>query len=95
MSDQDQYLRAVRQRLTRDDLRVFTYLRTKDCRPFWELVAPDTGTTVMYNEQATSIWSFFRPASAVERMTAMETWWIEVLRSPTGWQFEENWRWRP
>jgi hypothetical protein len=90
-----EYLEALRAHLARADLRVFTYLRTKDRTPIWELVAPDTGTTVMYHEERSSLWSFFRPVDVGARMANAETWWVEAIRTPTGWRFEERWRWRP
>lgn len=88
------YLHALREHLAHDHLRLFTYLRAKDRVPFWELVAPDTGTTLVYNEAGRSIWSFLQPKNADARMRAFETDWIEVVRTPEGWRFLEDWRWR-
>ena len=91
---EDEYLRALREHLRREDLRVFTYLRPRGHVPFWELVASDTGTTVVYNSKRKQIWSFFQPKDADGRMRYAETAWIEVIRLVDGWEFEESWRWR-
>ena len=74
----DAYQAASRRFLGRDDLRVFSYLRPKDNTAMWELVAPDNGTTVMYNESRKAILSFLRPDDAAARMEAAQGWWIEL-----------------
>jgi hypothetical protein len=89
-----EYLRVLQAHRARRDLRVFTYLRTKDRAPTWELIAPDDGTSAMYHEERRSLWSFFRPIDPDARMISMETWWIEAIRSAAGWHFEERWRWK-
>ena len=89
----EEYLQASREHLRRRDLRIFTYLRPAGRVPFWELMAPDIGTTVMYNEQRRQIWSFFRPEDAAARMAAVQAGWIEVVRTATGWDFREHWQW--
>ncbi len=90
----DEYVRALRAHLARADLRIFTYLRSSDRAPIWELVAPEDGTTAMDHEERGSLWSFFRPLDPDPRMASAEAWWIEAIRGPTGWRFDEGWRWR-
>ena len=88
------YLEAFRQHLWRTDLRIFTYLRYKDRVPFWELVAPDTGDTVAYNEKRKQVWTFFRPDDSEARAQGLGLSWIEVLGTRDRWTLEENWQWR-
>jgi hypothetical protein len=59
----------------------------------WALVEPDTGTTVLYNESAGQVWSSVRPVDAAARAAVLQAVSVEVLRTPSGWRFEENWRW--
>lgn len=91
----EQYLRAFRAHLERQDLRIFTYLRARNRTPFWELVAPDTGASVPYNEQRRAVWSFFRPGRPAMRMERYQADWIEVRRTDSGWIFDEDWQWEP
>jgi hypothetical protein len=88
------YIRALRAHLARPDLRVFTYLRTRDRAPMWELIAPGDGTAALYHEERRSLWSFFRPIDPDARMLNAAMWWVEAIRSPAGWHFEERWRWK-
>lgn len=88
----EEYVRALRRHLQRADLRIFTYLRSSDHAPFWELIAPD-GTTAVYNENRSSIWSFFWPIGVNQRMSIAKGWWVEVLRAADDWHFEEHWQW--
>lgn len=90
---EDYYLHRFQQHLEREDLRIFTHLRPRGRVPLWEFIAPDTGTTVLYNERRRSIWSFFRPANAQARMHGVQTRWVEVIRTPAGWQFVADWIW--
>ena len=46
----EEYLALLRVHLRQDDLRIFSYLRPRGQAPFWALVAPDAGDTVLYNE---------------------------------------------
>lgn len=91
----DEYLRAFQRHLERDDPRVFTYVRERRQRQevLWELVAPDTGATVMYNESRGGVHSFFRPSDPARRAAAFQRSWVEVSRIPLGWRFEEQWQW--
>ncbi|MBI4496761.1 MAG: VanZ family protein [Chloroflexi bacterium] len=89
----EEYVRLFREHVRRQDLRVFTYIRPSGKVPMWEFVAPDTGTTVMYNERRRSIWSFFRPRNATARMRGVQTNWIEAVQTPDGWRFVEDWIW--
>ena len=90
----EEYLRALRAHLARPDLRIFTYLQTRDRLPIWELVAPDTGTTAMYHERRGQLWSFFRSIDPDARMASAQAWWVEAIRTVTGWRFEERWQWK-
>lgn len=87
------YVAALQHHGARRDLRLFTYLRTSDRLPFWELVAPD-GATVLYSQERRQVWSFFRPDDPDARMAKAEAWWIEVVAQAHGWRFEEYWRWK-
>lgn len=89
------YLAAFQKHRGRRDMRMFTYLRGRGRVPFWELVAPDTGTSVTYNEQRRVVWSFFRSERPELRFARYQVLWIEVIRAGTGWRFEEDWRWQP
>ncbi len=95
VSSYAEYLQAFQQHLARSDLRTFTYLglRGGNQTILWELVASDTGTTALYNETRTTIWSFFRPSDPIARAIGMQAAWVEVIRTQTGWHFEEDWTW--
>ncbi len=41
--DEQEYLQRMRQHLSREDLRIFTYVRGKKHVPFWELVDLESG----------------------------------------------------
>ena len=38
--DEREYLQRMREHLSREDLRIFTYLRGRRQVPFWELIDP-------------------------------------------------------
>ncbi|MBI2321796.1 MAG: hypothetical protein HYU88_06820 [Chloroflexi bacterium] len=91
---EEEYVQLFRKHVARADLRIFTYLRTGDRCPMWEVVAPVTGETAVYNERRGRIWSFHRPSDPYARYTNVQGWWLEVIRIGAGWGFEERWTWR-
>lgn len=90
---EEEYLRALEAHLQRDDLRVFTFLRIQRREPLWAIVAPDTGNTVLYNEDRQRVWSFYRPTRPSIRMRSVESVWIEIVKRDRTWQLEEHWTW--
>lgn len=93
VSTSEEYLQALRQHLLRDDLRVFTYIRTRGQVPIWALVAPDNAHTVLYNELRRVIWSFYRPQIPALRMRNVQSRWIELVREGDRWIVKEDWQW--
>ena len=89
----EEYDGAFRLHLAQADLRIFSYLRARDRVPFWELVDPVNGRTVLYNEEVREAWSFFQPSDPAAPYRNAEGWWVEVVPGPTNWQIEEQWRW--
>ena len=89
--DEQEYLQRMRQHLSREDLRVFTYLRGRRQVPFWELVDLESGATVLYNESQHSIWSFYRMALPEYRLRRYQLEWLEVVRTSSGWESRESW----
>jgi len=88
------YLDALHQHLRRRDLRVYSFLRPAGEVPFWALVAPDSGATVLYNEARGRLYSFYRPERPALRMAAVEAHWVELVNTTAGWQPEEHWQWQ-
>lgn len=89
-----EYLVMFHVHLQSDNLRVFSYLRPRGQLPFWALVAPHTGDTVLYNEARRRVYSFYRPDEPDRRMPAVQIHWVELTRTNAGWHLEEEWRWR-
>lgn len=88
-----EYLERLREHVQRHDSRVFTFLRQPDRVPFWALVAPDTGATVLYHEQRKAVWSFYRPTIPAVRFGKVQSDWIELVRRGERWDIEEDWQW--
>lgn len=80
--------------LQRDDLRILSYLRPRGLVPFWALVAPDTGDTVLYNKARKRAYSFYRPNDPERQISAIEGFWIELVWRDIEWWVEYQWQWQ-
>lgn len=89
--DEQEYLQRMWEHLSRENLRIFTYLRGRRRVPFWELVDLEGGATVLYNEPQQSIWSFYRMALPEYRLRRYQLEWLEAVRTSRGWEFRESW----
>jgi hypothetical protein len=89
-----EYLQALRDHLSRNDLRIFTYIRASDGSRFWELISPESNATVLYNEDRDAIWSFFRMGRPDLRLGRYRAQWLEIALVPGGWRFERDWQWQ-
>lgn len=89
--DEQEYLQRMQEHLSREGLRIFTYLRGRQQMPFWELIDLENGATVLYNESRRSVWSFYRMALPEYRLRRYQQEWLEAVRTPRGWEFKESW----
>lgn len=91
----EEYVQAFREHLRRDDLRIFTFLddASYGTVALWAFVAPDTGTTALYNEKRRQVRTFYRPWSPERRMANVRHLWVEVIGREGAWVFQEQWEW--
>ncbi len=83
------YAELLRDHLRRPDLRLFTYVTTKSTRDrMWIAVGMDNGLVAQYNETKRRFWSFYRQEGISQYAADSRGWWVAVIESEAGIQFE-------